>query len=326
MKLEFIVAALSVPVIGGVVFTRIRFKHRQRGVIASRLARWQSQTATSEVPVSLLKNPERFANKTFQFKLNWPGFDVLHDQLNALQDLVIEAGMEEQFSAIVLVATGLFCLPILLAFALEANLWLSALAGLILAALPLCFLKARAEARRTKFCEQLPDAIDLMVAVLRSGHSVAQAVKAVADEVPDPCGEEFSAILNRMNLGQPLSESLVYSARRFRSYELDLIRRAVAIQAEVGGSLSDLLDKTNYTLRERLKLKRQLKIITSQSRLSAWIVGLLPLFLAVVLNMMSPGYLQLLTQDKMGQGLLCAVIILEVAGIYVMRRMSTMRV
>jgi tight adherence protein B len=129
-----------------------------------------------------------------------------------------------------------------------------------------------------------------------------------------------------MNLGQPLSDSLVLSARRFQSYELDLLRRAVAIQAEVGGSLAELMDKTNHTLRQRLKLVRQLRVVTAQSRLSAHIVGFLPIVLAIGLNFLSPGYLGLLTGDKLGQMLLIAVVILEIVGIFVMRRMSTMKV
>jgi tight adherence protein B len=165
-----------------------------------------------------------------------------------------------------------------------------------------------------------------MVAVLRSGHSVSQAIRSVAQEVPNPCGQEFALIFQRMNLGQRLPDALVLSSRRFRSYELDLMQRAVSVQVEVGGSLADLLEKTNLTLRQRLKLARQLKVITSQGRLSAWIVGMLPIVLAVALNFMNPGYLQLLVQDKIGQGLLCLAVALELVGVFILRRMSTMKV
>jgi tight adherence protein B len=116
------------------------------------------------------------------------------------------------------------------------------------------------------------------------------------------------------------------SAKRFQSYELDLMRKAVAIQNEVGGSLAELLDKTNHTLRERLKQAKQLKVITAQSRLSAGIVGLLPIVLAIGLNIMSPGYLNMLVEDPMGRLLLCASIFLELLGVYVMKKMSTMKI
>ncbi len=302
---------------GGIIGTRIWTKRREQGNIAARLAPWASQPAKAE-PRSLLKRPE-WSSLNWQFIKTIPGIDSLKKLLN-------ETGFENSLNTFVSLEIGLLVFPILLALTFELNFAGAVFAGLVLAIIPIAVLKRKADALQAKFCEQLPDAIDLMIAVLRSGHSVAQAVKAVAQEIPNPCGSEFEAILHRMNLGQPLSESLILSAQRFHSYELDLIRRAVAIQIEVGGSLAELLDKTNATLRERLKLARQLKVVTAQSRLSALIVGLLPIVLAFGLNIMSPGYLQYLIADQLGRGLLCGSILLELIGIYVMRRMSTMKV
>jgi tight adherence protein B len=216
-------------------------------------------------------------------------------------------------------------LPLACAIAVGANLLIAAAAAVVMALIPLIYLRARAQSRRSKLSEQLPDAIDLMVAVLRSGHSVPESVRAVAYEIPNPCGEEFREILQRMNLGQSLCEALVSSTRRFRSFELDLIRRAVGIQAEVGGSLAELFEATNSTLRGRLKLARQLKVITAQSRLSAYIVGCLPLVLAVALNALSPGYLQVLVDDPTGRALLALALTLEFLGVLVMYRMSAAR-
>jgi tight adherence protein B len=319
MKTEILLVLISVPVVGGVIMTRLRFKRMERGAIASRLARWAPQTHLSARPLTLLKANDRTAVEERRFEFEIPGIE-------SLKSLLIEAGMEDKLSLVLSISLALFVLPLFAAITLDWNLLIASLLGCSLAFVPIALVKAKAEARRTKFCEQLPDAIDLIVAVLRSGHSVSQAVKAVGQEIPRPCGEEFEAILHRMNLGQPLSESLVFSASRFKSYELDLMRRAVGIQAEVGGSLAELLDKTNGTLRERLKIARQLKVITAQSRLSALIVGMLPVILAGALNYISPGYLQLLMEDNMGQILLCGVVLLEVVGVLVMRRMSTMRV
>jgi tight adherence protein B len=319
MKTEILLALISVPVIGGVVITRLRFKRLERGTIASRLARWAPQSNLSTGPLTLLKKTDRTPDEKRHFEFEIPGID-------ALKSLLLEAGMEDRSSLLITMSLGLLVLPLFMAAMLDWNLLLALAVGLVLAMIPIVVVKVKAEARRTKFCEQLPDAIDLIVAVLRSGHSVSQAVKAVGQEIAKPCGEEFEAILQRMNLGQPLSESLVFSARRFKSYELDLMRRAVGIQAEVGGSLAELLDKTNGTLRERLKMARQLKVITAQSRLSALIVGMLPVILAGALNFISPGYLQLLMNDNVGQILLCGAVVLEVVGVLVMRKMSTMRI
>jgi len=317
MNVPLLLGILSVPVAGGVVGTRIWVKRREQGTIAARLSRLVFPSAPAAPRTLLKKSP--WITLNWQFVSAMPGFIFL-------KQILSESGLENQLSNFLVLELWLLSLPALIAITFDLNIFAGICLGLVLLFFPFIFLKARARTLRTKFCEQLPDAIDLMVAVLRSGHSVAQSVKSVAQELPSPCGPEFEAILHRMNLGQPLSQSLTISAQRFHSYELDLIRRAVAIQMEVGGSLAELLDKTNSTLRERLKLAKQLRILTAQSRLSAQIVALLPIVLALGLNAMSPGYLQLLIQDNLGRGLLCASIFLEVIGIFIMQRMSTMRI
>jgi tight adherence protein B len=320
MKIVLLMQVLAVPVTGGIVATWLWAKRRERGTIAARLARWTARPSANRGPLTLLKRQESSSNQYIrQFVADFPFQDVLESTL-------IEAGVEQYRSLFLLLLPALLLLPVIFALVSGLNVFGGVLVGLISCALPLVVLRSKAEERRTKFCEQLPDSIDLMVAVLRSGHSISQAVRAVAHEIAYPCGQEFETILQRMNLGQPLSDALLLSSQRFRSYELDLMRRAVAIQVEVGGSLADLLDKTNSTLRQRLKLRRQLKVITAQSRLSAWIVGLLPVILAIGLNFINPGYLQLLIDDPVGRALLVTSLVLEAIGVVVMRRMSTMKV
>ena len=318
IRAEFLIAAMAVPVLGGVVMTRLRFKRKLRESLAQRLARFTGRAAEDSGPIMLLKS-EALAALASERPRELPG-------LNELKALLREADLEDQLAGFIFLLVILLSLPPIASFIFGFNLGAGIVAGVLLDGAAVLILKGKAEALRAKFCEQLPDAIDLMVAVLRSGHSVAQSVKAVAQEIPSPCGQEFEAILHRMNLGQPLSESLFISTKRFRSYELDLMARAVAIQNEVGGSLAELLDKTNSTLRQRLKLVRQLNVLTAQSRLSARIVGVMPVVLAVILNWMCPGYLQLLIQDKLGLALLWTAVVLQLIGVLVMRRMSTMRV
>lgn len=104
------------------------------------------------------------------------------------------------------------------------------------------------------------------------------------------------------------------------------MRRAIAIQAEVGGSLAELLDKTNSTLRQRLKLVRQVNILTTQSRLTALVVGLLPVFMAIGMNVINPDYLRPLMDTNLGRTLLIVGIVLQLFGIFVMKKMSTVKV
>ncbi|MGH9550185.1 MAG: type II secretion system F family protein [Terriglobales bacterium] len=320
IRVEFLLAALAVPVLGGIAITRLRFQRNLRQSLALRLARFTPANPEEAGPVDLLKKEQWHSLEPVkQFVLEVPGLEELKAMLR-------EANLEDQLARFVFMLLILLAAPIVGASIFGVNTLFGLAAGLILDAVAIFILKGRAEGLRARFSQQLPDAIDLMVAVLRSGHSVSQAVKAVAQEIPSPCGGEFEAIMQRMNLGHPLSDSLFISTRRFRSYELDLMARAVAIQNEVGGSLAELLDKTNFTLRQRLKLARQVMVLTAQSRLSARIVGLMPFFLAAALNVMSPGYLQTLVGDKLGQMLLCVALVLQLIGMIVMQRMSTVRV
>ena len=317
MNTTLLLSILAVPLVSGIVGTRIWVKRREHGTISSRLARWASQPIVT-TSRTLLKRPQ-WSSLDWQFLQNSP-------TINFLKTLLDQAGLENKLNDYLILIATLLLAPVLIALIFELNAAVAFVFGLILAAGAIVSLSIKANALRTKFCEQLPDAIDLIVAVLRSGHSIPQAVKAVSQEIPAPCGLEFQTILHRMNLGQPLSQALILSAKRFRSYELDLIRRAVAIQAEVGGSLAELLDKTNSTLRERLKLARQLKVVTAQSRLSAQIIGLMPVILAIGLNFITPGYLQYLISDKLGQALVGGALLLEMLGLIIMNRMSTMKV
>lgn len=320
MKISLLLSILALPVTGGMVGTWLYAKRRERGTIAMRLSKLKPGATDKAQPLTLLKaQAEDVSEAAFHRCLTVPG-------LEALNRLLLESEVGGSVSGLLQMTFALLLLPPALCFAFAVNSLIGLALGAVLAIVPFVVLKFKAEAVRSRFSEQLPDAIDLMVAILRSGHSVSQAVRAVSQDLPAPCGREFEAVLHRINLGQPLSEALTYSARRFGSYELDLMRRAVSIQSEVGGSLAELLDKTNSTLRQRLKLARQLKVITAQSRLSAQIVGALPFILAIALNFMSPGYLQTLCEDPIGRMLLVGAIVLQALGILVMQRMSTMRV
>jgi tight adherence protein B len=323
MNVSLLASVVSVPVILGAGFTWLNARRRERSAIRNRLQKFISleRESTDDVKsISLLKtDTSADAESASTWSLSLPGVEVLSFML-------IEADLPISFASFVLLLVTLALAPLAVASFLSWNLLFALIGSIVFVAAPLIFVKAKAEARRNKFSEQLPDAIDLMVAVLRSGHSVPQAVRSVAQEIPSPCGEEFEAILQRINLGQALPESLSYATKKFHSYELDLMQRAVSIQAEVGGSLAEILDKTNLSLRQRIKLSRQLRVITAQSRLSARIVGALPVVLAIALNSFNPGYFDALLRDQIGQWLIFGAIILELMGLVLMEQMSTMRI
>ncbi|HEY9868407.1 MAG TPA: type II secretion system F family protein [Candidatus Obscuribacterales bacterium] len=308
---------LIVTLAGGVLLARLIAARRQRAAVGARLARLAGFVrAAPRVPPLIRSTSATGDRRNFLYLL----------LVRPVLDLLSQAGSPLGFGDFLLLYALPAVAPALIAYACGLSLLPFAFAGACLAAVPVMAIAIKASARRVKFSEQLPDAIDLMVSVLRSGHSVPQAVRAVADELPDPCGTEFAELVHRMSLGQTLPDALVRSSSRLKSYELDLIRRAVSIQAEVGGSLAELLERTNWTLRQRLKLVRQVRVLTAQSRLTACIVALLPVVMAAGLHYLSPGYLRPLFETDAGRILLVAAVFLQLLGLFVMKRMSTMRV
>jgi tight adherence protein B len=315
IQAEVIVCAI-VTIIGGVLIARNLQLRRRSSSLAKRLELWDNlPTATS--PTIVHKS---------NTSLDQAMFPATNEIGNKIELLIHQSGMDMPVPTFVALAILLFVFPIAIGLLFELHLAASMAVGLVFATIPAFALMAKRAALRTKFINQLPDAIDLMISVLRSGHSIPQAVKTVGDELPSPCGAEFHEVMQRMNLGQPLSGALAYSCDKYNSVELDLLRRAVCIQSEVGGSLAELLDKTNSTLRQRLKLVRHVKVLTTQSKMTAVIVGLLPIFMAIGLQFLSPNYLTPLIETKFGNILIVVAIVLQIMGIALMRKLATVKV
>lgn len=137
---------------------------------------------------------------------------------------------------------------------------------------------------------QLSDTLNLWVNALRSGYSVLQGMEAIATELPPPVSKEFERVVQEVRLGLSLEQALGNMLRRMPSEDLDLIITAVNIQREVGGNLAEILDIISYTIRERVRIKGEIRALTAQGRLTGWVISLLPIGLAVVLYSINPEY------------------------------------
>ncbi len=318
--LAVVAIVMSVSAILGLFLIKHLQMRKQKQLLSQRLAGFlEPSPSQDDTAKTLLKTDRVFGDGLLS------AFSTF-SLAKKIEKLIVQSGVQMSAATFIFATVLLLLAPSSLAMVFQFDILIAILAGVILSVIPLSYVLAKRTALRKKFTEQLPDAIDLMISVLRSGHSIPQAIKTVSEEISAPCGTEFAEVLQRMNLGQPLSEALVYTCDKFRSFELDLMRRAIAIQAEVGGSLAELLDKTNSTLRQRLKLVRQVRILTTQSRLTALVVGLLPIVMAVGMQVINPNYLEPLVSSNFGRTLLIVGIVLQVFGIFVMKKMSTVKV
>lgn len=144
--------------------------------------------------------------------------------------------------------------------------------------------------RLRAFEEQLGDTLNLWVNALRSGYSVLQSMEAIATELPPPVSKEFERVVQEVRLGLSLNQALSNMLRRVPSEDLDLIVTAVNIQREVGGNLAEILDIISFTIRERVRIKGEIRTLTAQGRLTGWVISLLPVGLALVLYSINPEY------------------------------------
>ncbi len=169
---------------------------------------------------------------------------------------------------------------------------ISFLIGAVIGALAPGFYVGRQKAKRlTKFNEQLADMLNLMVNGLRAGYSTLQAMEAISKELPPPISDEFRRVVQEMQIGIPMEGALDNLLRRIPSDDLDFVVTAINVQREVGGNLSEILETISFTIRERVKIKGDIRVITSQVRASGTVISLLPIFLTVVLWFLNPKYL-----------------------------------
>jgi len=195
------------------------------------------------------------------------------------------------------------------------------IAGLVLLAVtPPATLNFLAGQRKRKFHSQLPDMLQLMAGSLRAGYSLLQGVEAVAQEVDEPMGGELRRVLAEARLGRPLEDSLDEMAERLESRDFAWAVMAVRIQREVGGNLAELLSTVAETMIARERLRREVKALTAEGRISAIILGLLPIGLGVVMYGMNRDYINVLLHDSFGQVLLIGALLLAGVGFYWMKK------
>lgn len=177
-------------------------------------------------------------------------------------------------------------------------------------------LKRRAE----KLREQLPDVLTIMASSLRAGHSFLQALDTVAQEIAQPAATEFQRVVAEIRLGRSAEDALEALAERVGSADFKWAVLAVNIQREVGGNLAEILDTVSDTLRERAMMRRQVRVLTSEGRLSAAVLTLLPIGIALYLFATSPDYIGLLFSTTVGLFMVAGAAVLMVAGVLWMRK------
>ncbi len=209
---------------------------------------------------------------------------------------------------------------------LTVNLLLVVLGGLVAGAVPLIHVWWKRKKRFDLFLEHLPDALDLISRALSAGHAFAEALHMVSTEMPDPIATEFRKTYEEQNLGLSLKLALENLTQRIPLLDLRMCVTAVLIQRETGGNLAEILEKVAYTIRERFRIMGDLKTLTTSSRLSAWILCGLPIFVALGVSILNPDYMSVLWRDPRGHYLIAAAMILQITGMLIVRKILDIKI
>jgi tight adherence protein B len=203
--------------------------------------------------------------------------------------------------------------------------YLGLLAAPVFGLLPYLFVR-RARAKRLElFEEQFPESIELIARALRSGHAFPTGLQMVADEIPDPVGAEFKLVYDRQNFGMSLNDALKGLAERVPILDARFFATAVLTQRETGGNLSEVLDNLASVIRERFKVKRQVRVVTAHGRITGWILAAMPPSLGLILCFISPEHMKTLITDPLGIQMLVVGGTMQIIGTVVIRKLVNIR-
>lgn len=194
------------------------------------------------------------------------------------------------------------------------------MAAIMVVALEYIYVLLRIERRAASFTNQLGDCLMMIANALRAGFSFLQAIELISKEMEPPVSEEFKHVVRDVGLGTPVERALTEMDKRVGSPDFSLVVTAVLIQQQVGGDLARILDTISDTIQDRIRMRREVKVLTSQGRMSGWILVLLPIAVGLFMTSMNPGYLDPLFHDSIGRIILAITIVMEIIGAVVINR------
>jgi tight adherence protein B len=243
-----------------------------------------------------------------------------------LKRMLDQADLHITPSRLVMFSVMAGMLGALAASVLTVSLLVIIFSGIVSAGIPFVHVWWKRKKRFDAFLEHLPDALDLMSRGLSAGHAFSEALHMVSAEMPEPIASEFRKTYEEQNLGLSLKLALENLTQRIPLLDLQMCVTAVLIQRETGGNLAEILEKVAYTIRERFRIMGDLKTLTTSSRMSAWLLCGLPIFVTVVITAMNPDYMSVLWKDPRGHYLIATALFLQVTGMLIVRKILNIKI
>jgi tight adherence protein B len=300
MNPVIIVIAIAVVVAIGVIIWGIVSVRSEKDIIEERLSRIENAN-TSFIQLETIEEEKPNEKKTSalqerldsmvserQFGKKWRA------QLSRAD---IKLTVSEYAAVHVISMFGFFALGYFVLFGQQIVMAIAS--GFVGFFAPRIYVSRITSTRLIRFENQLPDTLGLWVNALRSGYSVLQSMEAIARDAPEPTATEFKRVVQEVQLGIDMEDALAHLLARVESEDLDLVITAVNIQREVGGNLAEILDVISHTVRERIKLKGEIRVLTAQGRITGYLISGLPIILALFLYTINPTYMGNLFENRM---------------------------
>lgn len=243
-----------------------------------------------------------------------------------LRELLSQANLAWTPGRLLLMCLTCWLVPAWLVYLRTGSLAVSLFVGLACSAAPLWYVFLKRGQRFDQFEQGLPASLDLMVSALRSGHSLVSAIGLVSKETPDPIGREFRICFDEQNYGLELRTAMENLAARVPIQDVRIMITAIVVQKETGGNLAEVLDRCAHIIRERFRIKREIRTKTAQGRLTGWILSLMPVGLGFLLYLMRPEVMSLLWTRPLGLKMLYTGLGLMAIGGLIIRKIVRIRV
>lgn len=319
----FLVSLISTVFILLILILMLEYRSRSRRALARRMRYYaggmdnpqekpKESKTLKERFLGLLRGGSRlFHNirhaRGLDFKLQQAGIPLLGTEFMAL--LLLSAVVVGSIAAVI------------------AKKWYAGiLAAIIIVAVEYIYVLVRIERRSTSFTNQLGDCLMMVANALRAGFSFLQAMEMISKEMEPPISEEFQHVMRDIGLGATVEHALDDMDKRVGSPDFSLVVTAVLIQQQVGGDLAQILDTISETIQDRIRMRREVKTLTTQGRMSGWILILTPIALALFMTSSNPNYLDPLFKHPIGQIILAATITMEIIGAIVINRIVNIEI
>jgi tight adherence protein B len=237
-----------------------------------------------------------------------------------LQAMLDQAGMTFTVGSLVLGSVCASLMGFVVASSVTRAFGIRLACALAAALLPVVYVRHKGSVRHRRFEELFPEALDIIARSLRAGHAFTTGLAIAAEQVPDPVASELKKLYDSQNYGRPFEEAILEFARRAPILDARFFATAVLTQRETGGNLSEILDNLTSVIRDRFRVKRQVRVLTAQGRFSGWVLAAAPPALAAMIFLVNPEHMLAMFRDPIGIRLLIGATVLQAFGTLLIKR------